>query len=144
MCFTGNKDSVVKALLWSLAFFSLGGCSRNQSGAIISRGSDSETAKTERDKVCEEFGVQHRKQLGTDFRFHMITDFYSKKLDTCVETLESQIENTFLVVDISGGFIKPRLHGLGALGQGLFDCLYDGVDHTLITTGDIQGAHLSD
>ena len=142
MCFTGNKDSVVKALLWSLAFFSLGGCSRNQSGAIISRGSDSETAKTERDKVCEEFGVQHRKQLGTDFRFHMITDFYSKKLDTCVETLESQIENNFLVVDISGGFIKPSLQGLGDMGQGLFDCDSEGVDHTLIKKVRDHGGHV--
>jgi len=126
-----NKHSVAKVLLWSLVFLSVGGCSRNRSGAI-SGGPDSKAAKTERDKACEEFGVQHRKQLGTDFRFQRITDFYSEKLDACVEARESQIENSFVVVDISGGFIKPSLEGFGDMGQGLFDCDSSGVDHILI------------
>jgi hypothetical protein len=126
-----NKHSVAKALLWSLAFLSLWGCSHNPSGAM-DEGSDLKRPKTERDKACEEFGVRHRKQLGADFKFDKITDFYSEKLDTCVEARESQIENTFVVVDISGGFIKPMLDGFGDMGQGLFGCDSSGVDHALI------------
>jgi len=95
-------------------------------------GSSLKGPKTERDKACEEFGVQHRKQLGADFRFEKINDFYSEKLDTCVEARESQVENRFVVVDISGGFIKPMLEGFGDFGQALFNCDSSGVDHTLI------------
>jgi hypothetical protein len=89
-------------------------------------------ARTERDKACERFGQEHRRKNGVDYSFDLIDDFCSQKLDTCIEVLENQTQNWYAVVDISGGFIKPSLDNLGDMGQGLFDCDTEGVDHTLI------------
>jgi hypothetical protein len=105
-------------------------CSNNQTRPV--RYTDVISTKTERDKACEEFGARHREHLGTDSRTDKIIDFYSEKIDTCVEARESQIENSFVVVDISGEFIKPMLEAPGDMGQGIFDCDSSGVDHTLI------------
>jgi hypothetical protein len=116
--------------LCCFAFLCLWGCSRGQSG-VISR-SEPIRAKSERDKACEEFGLQHRKKLRQDDNSVAFTDFYSEKLDTCVETRESQVENLFAVVDISRGFMKGGLNLPGDMGQGLFDCDSAGVDHVLI------------
>ena len=90
--------------------------------------------KTERDKACEQFGQEHRRKVGTgdSLNFARIYYFYSEKLDTCIQASEDQTKNNFLVVDISGGFIKPSLEGIGDMGQGLFDCDSEGVDHTII------------
>jgi hypothetical protein len=90
--------------------------------------------KTERDNACEQFGQEHRRKIGTGdaLSFTRIYYFYSEKLDTCIQASEDQTKNNFLVVDISGGFIKPMLEGFGDMGQGLFDCDSSGVDHTLI------------
>jgi hypothetical protein len=58
--------------------------------------------RTERDKACERFGQEHRTKSIGNYRFDLIDDFYSQKLDTCIEALESQTQNWYAVVDISG------------------------------------------
>jgi hypothetical protein len=90
--------------------------------------------RTARDKACEHFGQEHRRSvgIGDPLRYSQIYDFYSEKLDTCIQASEDQTQNSFLVVDISGGFIKPSLEGVGDTGQGLFDCDTSGVDHTIV------------
>jgi hypothetical protein len=89
-------------------------------------------ARTERDIACAQFGQEHRRKVDAGYSVYLIDYFYSQKLDTCIEALENQTQNWYAVVDISGGFIKPSLEGIGDFGQGLFDCDTDGVDHTLI------------
>lgn len=85
------------------------------------------------DENCRKYGEEHRKRLGLKTDFDEVVDFYSHKLDTCVEAQSSSIENSFLVKDISGGFMKTSLPGLGDFGQGLFDCDSSGVDHAILT-----------
>ena len=89
-------------------------------------------ARTERDKACAQFGQEHRRKAGGDYSFDLIDDFYRQKLDACIEALENQTQNWYAVADISGGFIKPSLEGFGDMGQGLFDCDADGIDHVVI------------
>lgn len=100
---------------------------RLQSGALYAS-----PARSKLDENCRKYGEEHRKQLALKTDFDQVNDFYSPKLDTCVEAQSSSIENSFLVKDISGGFIKPSIEGFGDFGQALFDCDSSGVDHTIL------------
>lgn len=125
-----NRHHLISLVSWGVLALSLAGCSSNQTEPV--RYTDTIiSVRTERDRACEGFSVRHRRQLGADFKTDKIIDFYSEKIDTCVEARESQIENSFVVVDISGGFIKPMLEAPGDMGQGIFDCDSSGVDHML-------------
>lgn len=92
-------------------------------------------------------GKEEQQKYGADFRFKDITTFYSSKLNTCVQTRVDELDNVFLIRDISRNFIKDNLEGgavtqavnyYGKVVNNLFFCDEDGVDNTLL---DVVRAH---
>lgn len=103
------------------------------------------------DKKCKDLGLatvqDEEKKYGADFRFIDIQTFFSKTLNTCVQSRVNELDNVFLVRDIAGNFIKSNLEGravtdaanyYGKTVSNLFFCDEDGVDNTRL---DVVKAH---